>query len=472
MSKGNMNGERTDRARMNGEHREREEYLDTLTGQIRCKMARRDVAEEFRGHIEDQTRAFMSEGMERKEAEALAVREMGDPVEVGNELDKIHRPRMPWGMIALIIVLSIIGYLAYRFLNAKCVDGAGDSIIDASPRYRFFILAGLALMAGVCFADYTRIGERARELMAVLLTGCAAGLKFSGVMMNGAIRWINLGVAQVDVLALLMLTVPLYAGILYYYRGSRMGGVIKSVLWPLPGCLIAMLCSGAWMAMILMAAYLIVFEIAVLKRWFGISRRTAFTAGCAAGVGMPAAALMWMAYAMDSSYALKRLAIIFGVGEEAPYYPRMFVEGLLDGSRLLGKNPGISDTFMLPMSPSEITLAGIAGYCGILAALAVAGGLLFLLLGFLRISLKQRNQLGMLMGTGCAAVFLIQAGIYVANNLGITYLGTYCPFLSMGGSSTLITYVLLGLLLSICRYRNTAPERNPGRAGKEYRTVK
>ena len=227
MSKGNMNGERTDRARMNGEHREREEYLDTLTGQIRCKMARRDVAEEFRGHIEDQTRAFMSEGMERKEAEALAVREMGDPVEVGNELDKIHRPRMPWGMIALIIVLSIIGYLAYRFLNAKCVDGAGDSIIDASPRYRFFILAGLALMAGVCFADYTRIGERARELMAVLLTGCAAGLKFSGVMMNGAIRWINLGVAQVDVLALLMLTVPLYAGILYYYRGSRMGGVIK-----------------------------------------------------------------------------------------------------------------------------------------------------------------------------------------------------------------------------------------------------
>ena len=70
--------------------------------------------------------------------------------------------------------------------------------------------------------------------------------------------------------------------------------------------------------------------------------------GCAAGVGMPAAVIMWMAYATDSSYALKRLAIIFGVGEEAPYYPRMFVEGLLDGSRLLGKNPGISDTFMLP----------------------------------------------------------------------------------------------------------------------------
>ena len=102
----------------------------------------------------------------------------------------------------------------------------------------------------------------------------------------------------------------------------------------------------------------------------------------------------------------------------------------------------------------------------------MAGVLLFLLLRFLHISLKQRNQLGMLMGTGCAAVFLIQTAVYCVNNMGLVYLGSYCPFLTMGGSSILMTYVLLGLLLSICRYRNTAPERNPGRAGKEYRTVK
>lgn len=466
-----MNKDCMHRERMNEGHMNCEEYLSTLTGQIRCKMARGEVAEEVRGHIECQTRAFMSEGMERNEAEALAVREMGDPVEVGNELNKIHRPQMPWGTIALIVALSIAGYLAYYLFTAKCVDEAGNSITGAGMRYLFYILVGLAAMTGVCFADYTRIAGRARELMAVLLLGCAAGLILFGAMLNGAVRWIYLGVMTVDVLALLMLTVPLYAGILYYYRGRGMSGVIKAVLWILPGCWIAMLCGGAWMSMILMATYLVIFEIAVCRRWFCISGRAAVTAGCAVGAGLPAAVLIWMIYFVDSSYLQRRLSMIFGVEENMPY-ARVLAGELLDGSRLLGKNPGLSDTVIAPPDPSEAALAGIAGYYGILAALAVAGGLLFLLLRFLRISLKQRNQLGMLMGTGCAVVFLIQAGIYFANNMGIFYLGTYCPFLSMGGSGTLVIYVLLGLMLSICRYRNTAPERRPGRVRKEYRTEK
>ena len=51
-----------------------EEYLTILTDQIRCKMARKAVREEIRCHIEDQTAAFLSEGMEQAEAEEAAVR--------------------------------------------------------------------------------------------------------------------------------------------------------------------------------------------------------------------------------------------------------------------------------------------------------------------------------------------------------------------------------------------------------------
>ena len=49
--------------------------------------------------------------MSQTEAEEAAVREMGDPVEVGLEMDRIHRPTMAWGMIALIVGLSLAGYL-------------------------------------------------------------------------------------------------------------------------------------------------------------------------------------------------------------------------------------------------------------------------------------------------------------------------------------------------------------------------
>ena len=45
-----------------------EEYLTILTDQIRCRMARKAVREESRCHIEDQTAAFLSEGMEQAES--------------------------------------------------------------------------------------------------------------------------------------------------------------------------------------------------------------------------------------------------------------------------------------------------------------------------------------------------------------------------------------------------------------------
>ena len=83
----------------------------TLTEQIRCKMARGTIEQEINDHIEDQKAEFLSEGMSQTEAEEAAVREMGDPVEVGLEMDRIHRPTMAWGMIALIVGLSLAGYL-------------------------------------------------------------------------------------------------------------------------------------------------------------------------------------------------------------------------------------------------------------------------------------------------------------------------------------------------------------------------
>ena len=47
----------------------REEYLYTLTEQIRCKMARGTIEQEINDHIEDQKAEFLSEGMSQTEGE-------------------------------------------------------------------------------------------------------------------------------------------------------------------------------------------------------------------------------------------------------------------------------------------------------------------------------------------------------------------------------------------------------------------
>lgn len=69
------------------------DYLDTVAAQIRWKRARAVAVRELGTHLEDQRQEFQAEGLSPEEAERLAVEEMGDPVAVGTDLDRLHRPK-------------------------------------------------------------------------------------------------------------------------------------------------------------------------------------------------------------------------------------------------------------------------------------------------------------------------------------------------------------------------------------------
>lgn len=444
---------------------DKKEYIRILTEQIRCRMVRPEVAREIGDHIEDQTRAFMSEGMSRAEAEDAAVRDMGSPVETGVELDKIHRPKMPWAMIGLIVALSVVSCVIQLLLNQRSIE-AGDGGFFNSQRQILSTGLGIAVMIGVCFADYTRIAARARELMIGFIALITLGRIFTGIPVNGADRWIALpGGYVVNVMLILMLTVPLYAGILYGYRGKGWSVIWKSVLWMVPGCWLAIRCSSRWMAAVLFLTYLAMLGIAVYHGWYRLPGKAVVAGICMIAVMLPVAAavLIWF-FGEDyqKSRLLFYLSPVIGTGEqpqEMISYAMVYVREVIGNSSLIGAGETMTPDISSMPDLSDFFLVGAAGYYGILTAVLLAGLLLFLLICFLRISLRQRNQLGMLMGTGCAAVFLIEAGCYFLNNSGVMYLGNYCPFFSYGGTGAIVTYILMGILLSICRYQNVAPER-------------
>ena len=69
------------------------------------------AAEEIRDHIECQIADNLSEGMSYEEAEKNAVTDMGDPVEVGISLDRIHKPKIAWKLLVIVGILSLLGIL-------------------------------------------------------------------------------------------------------------------------------------------------------------------------------------------------------------------------------------------------------------------------------------------------------------------------------------------------------------------------
>lgn len=80
-------------------------YLRELGAQIRSPKARERVSEEMKNHIEDQAVFYEQDGMSHEEALSQAVEQMGDPVAVGIELDRIHRPK-PAGRFLLLAVTT------------------------------------------------------------------------------------------------------------------------------------------------------------------------------------------------------------------------------------------------------------------------------------------------------------------------------------------------------------------------------
>ena len=191
----------------------KEEYVKILTEQIRCKQARAQVAQEIRSHIEEQENYFLGEGLTREEAENEAVKEMGDPVEAGAALDLVHRPRVAWGWIALIGILYAAGYALLSLLQSNFSE---EDFITGG--YGKWMLVGMAVMVGVCYADYSRIGRWAREITAAVFVVLFGGMYLFGQQVNGALQWLNLPFlsASLNIQLLCFLFVPLYAAIVYH----------------------------------------------------------------------------------------------------------------------------------------------------------------------------------------------------------------------------------------------------------------
>ena len=98
----------------------RNEYLEIVAAQVRCKRAVPYLKEELADHIEDQKEAYIANGMNPFEAEVAAVREMGDPVETGMQLDRVHKPKMEWKLVAGVCLMSIIGIWIQLLITKGC----------------------------------------------------------------------------------------------------------------------------------------------------------------------------------------------------------------------------------------------------------------------------------------------------------------------------------------------------------------
>lgn len=149
-----------------------EEYLQTVLEQIRCKKAHELIRQEMEVHLEEQICDYMAEGMTRDEATEAAVKDMGDPVETGVELDRIHRPKIEWQIVILVGIIAIFGLVLQYFLlkNVATIEGFGmdDFRVVNIQNSMCYTAFGFLVMILIYRLDYTWVGRYAKWLMGCL----------------------------------------------------------------------------------------------------------------------------------------------------------------------------------------------------------------------------------------------------------------------------------------------------------------
>ena len=257
-------------------------YLDAVEAQNRWKRARTVAARELETHLEDQQEEFLAEGHPPEEAERLAVEDMGDPVAVGADLDRLHRPRPQWGMLGLTLALLLVGgWLRYALTRA---GAPWDEDLDPL-RCALSVVTGAAVLVGAYFLDVSRLLRWAKWVYIGAVAVGVLSLHLSPTVNNASYftRYVVLFYPAV------------YALWLYACRGKGWRGLLAAVAGGIPltvVCMCAPFIQGMIQVMVIGCFLLL---LAIQMDWFTVPRRQ----GLAAVGGLAAVmtgAVLWLLF--------------------------------------------------------------------------------------------------------------------------------------------------------------------------------
>lgn len=437
-----------------------QEYLQKVTGQIRNKRAGELVTAELRSHIEEQAAAYQTEGLTKEEAFSKAVEEMGDPVQTGMELDRVHRPHFPTGMVLMILFFTLVGMITQFILLRDAGGGfpADLSLGYFSRRYILFLVAGILCMLGICVLDYTIVGKYGKPLAGAFLILLFVIWRCSYLTVNGASRWIRMGAAAVDGSMLLFLYLPLFGGVLYAYRGQGGKCIVRIMVWMLLPVLLALRMPALSVALLLLLVQMGMFVLAVKNGWYRVHVQKILFATIL--VPCAAAGICILRAGSLAGYQKDRLSAWLA-GEGHAGYLMQTIHAVMGKCSLIGLSQRALQVLKdLPDQNQDYVLVSMAARFGIIPVVMVVMLMGLLCWWMLRSVRHQRNCLGMMVGTGSVTAIAMQLMLNISMLMGWVPMTTASvPFLSYTGTGTLVTYMMLGFILSI--YRNKDIVRDP-----------
>lgn len=423
--------------------------------QVRWKKARPGLAAEIRTHLLDQRDACLAQGMDEGAAQGEAVRQMGDPVALGTDLDRVHRPRPQWGLLVFALALAMLGTLLRMRLSANLKFISNDDLmLDLAGG----VLGAVCLAAGYLL-DISALGRRAGWVCMGFLA-IVVFLLLSWDLRVQGVSW------QVEFfLYLFPLTLAL---LLWRLRGQGWPGVLVAMTWA-GLCGISCLLTPSLFALFQVTLSALVLGLFFSCRdWFGIGKKLGMVLVTVLGLGILFLIVYygyWTQFRFDIHPELDPL--------NRGYYAAA-IRTALSGARWLGPAaPSLWFTEngwpLVPNIEGDNLLTNLICSWGWLPFLAVVGAFAALFLWMLWKTIRLRQTLGRAVCLGGLTALGVQAVFSLLLNLGVPLFAASFP-LVVGNTGTVLNMFFIGLMLSAFR-DGAMPEEQPGAVGRTRRTL-
>jgi rod shape determining protein RodA len=358
---------------------------------------------------------------------------------------------LPWGMLALIFTIMLIGLAA---VYSATYTSRGPSSLFY--KQLVWVSLGLFVMFFMMIPDYHTVGRFAYILYAVSLFLLLLVMVMGRTGM-GAQRWLAIGpfVFQPSELAKLSVTLALAR---YFAEDPRRGGYALRDL-AIPGAMVLLPLLLVLKQPDLGTALMLLLTSSILTVLAGIHFRSVMailvTAAVIASLVLFVPPVRHKIWGSLKPYQQNRIRAFVDPSSDplgSGYHANQSKIAVGSG-QIMGKgyrNGTQSQMAFLPERHTDFIFAVIAEETGLMGA----GFVILLYLAFLLIGVdtarNAKDRLGVLMAGGIVGMISLYVFINVGMAVGIVpVVGVPLPLISYGGTSIITTFLAIGLLLNI-----------------------
>ncbi|MCB2290922.1 FtsW/RodA/SpoVE family cell cycle protein [Clostridium sp. CS001] len=428
------------------------EYIDYVCSFVKYKEAHKEIKEELSSHIEDVLDEYTlgseftatvnaEHGLLQEEAIAKAINRMGDGEGLGKQLNIAHKGTPDWITLLLTILLVNTGIILMYLMKYKSLYRSSDYLFTHSLLYAAIGTIGIVILY---FFDYRKIEKYSKHIFAGMLFIFIISI-FMGNTINGHI-FIRIGSFTIDFKAIsLYVFIIALAGIFNNYDWTNKINLIKAIAYLcLP--LFFMLCANG---LTYCGIYFIAFIVLALKS--NMKKRYAiylviFNAVC------------FLYFVLSAPYRTKRFFSFLNpfADPEGAGYLGVQMYKITHTSGIFGNGFSANENLLrVPVLESDFIFNYIVHTFGWLGAAAIITLIISFIYRILNISKYVKDSYGRLLISGLISIFIVQFSANILMNLNLfPILGIALPFISYGGSSSLINMGAVGIIMSVYRRRS------------------